>query len=45
MPPPMAIRPPGKPPDDDAVLVSICIPSLKVIACSPIRTAYRVEPA
>jgi hypothetical protein len=28
----MAIRPIPPPPDDDAVLVSICIPSLKVIA-------------
>nr|WP_281253353.1 hypothetical protein [Mycobacterium numidiamassiliense] len=35
---PMAIPMPPPPPEDDAVLVSICIPSLKVIARSQIRS-------
>ena len=33
-PPPIAIPRPPPPPDDAVVLVSICIPSLKVIALS-----------
>jgi hypothetical protein len=43
----MAIGPPKPPPDDEAVLVSICIPSLKDIAPSrnPVRQITWAQPA